>query len=168
MLTTYLSAIITRELRTLIREIQSFPDDESLWRTPPGVTNSTGTLALHLAGNLRHYVGAKLGGTRYLRDRPAEFSTRDVSRKDLVREIEEAIAVVEQVFSRLTAEVLATDFPEAVAGQIVRTEEFLLHIAAHLAYHLGQVDYHRRWVTGEASRLGAVAIPELSSARPGV
>ncbi len=46
MLTSYLSNLITRQLRALSREIQSFPDDDALWRTPPGVTNSAGTLVL--------------------------------------------------------------------------------------------------------------------------
>ena len=34
----------------------------SIWALPPGLPNSGSTLALHVAGNLRHYVGAVLGG----------------------------------------------------------------------------------------------------------
>ena len=167
MLTSYLSNLITRELRALTREIQSFPDDDTLWQTPPGVTNSAGTLALHLAGNLQHYLGAKLGGSSYRRDRDAEFSRRGVSREELVGEVERAISAVEEALPKLTSEMLDADFPEAVGGQTVRTEEFLLHLVTHLAYHLGQLDYHRRLVTGETGQIGAVAVKELSSARPG-
>jgi uncharacterized damage-inducible protein DinB len=166
MFTEQLKTVITRELRALAREIQAYPDDASVWRTFPGVANSAGTLTLHLAGNIQHYVGARLGGTGYKRDRPAEFARRDVPRKELVQEIERAIAAAEVTLPRLSEGELAADFPEAVGGRIIRTDEFLLHVATHLGWHLGQVDYHRRLVTGEAGKIGAVAVTELSTARP--
>jgi uncharacterized damage-inducible protein DinB len=154
---------MTRELRALNREIQAFPDDESLWATPPGVTNSAGTLALHLVGNLQHYIGAGLGGSDYKRDRPAEFSMRGVPREELAREIEKAIEAVEHTLPGLTAETLESDFPESVGGQVLRTDLFLLHLEAHLAYHLGQIDYHRRLVTGQDEPIGALAAKDLGS-----
>lgn len=166
MVTAHLKSVITRELRALAREIQAYPDDASVWRTFPGVANSAGTLALHLAGNIQHYVGAKLGGTSYRRDRPAEFARRDVSRAELLGEIDRAIQAAETTLPGLTDRKLQTDFPEAVGGRLIRTDEFLLHIATHLGWHLGQVDYHRRLVTGEAAKVGAVALTELSTARP--
>ena len=70
--------MILRELRTLDREIAEYPDDRSPWQTPPGITNSAGTLVLHLAGNLRHFIGTALGKSAYKRNRDAEFSTRDL------------------------------------------------------------------------------------------
>ncbi len=166
MWTSHLTAILTRELRALARELQAYPDDEALWRTLPGMPNSAGTLALHLAGNLQHYIGARLGGSGYQRDRGAEFARRHVPRQSLLEEIGRAIAAVESTVPGLGAEVLEADFPELVGGRRVRTDDFLLHLAAHLAWHLGQVDYHRRAVTGEAGAIGAVAPSELSSARP--
>ncbi len=54
-----------RELAGFERELHLFPDDETLWRTLPGVPNSAGNLALHVAGNLQHFVGAVLGGSAY-------------------------------------------------------------------------------------------------------
>ena len=44
--------IALRDLRDVKKEIESYPDDASLWRTVPGITNPGGTLALHLAGNM--------------------------------------------------------------------------------------------------------------------
>ena len=164
--TKHLMTVISRELRALARELQAYPDDASVWRTFPGVVNSAGTLALHLAGNIQHYVGAKLGGTGYQRDRPAEFARRDVPRGDLLKEIERAIAAAETTLPQVSETALAADFPEAVGGRIIRTDEFLLHVATHLGWHLGQVDYHRRMVTGEAGKIGAVAVTELATARP--
>ena len=70
------SLILARELDGMAREIQAFPDDESVWQTAPGVTNAAGNLALHLAGNVQHFIGALLGRTGYVRDREAEFGRR--------------------------------------------------------------------------------------------
>jgi hypothetical protein len=167
MLTKHLMTVISRELRALARELQAYPDDASVWRTFPGIVNSAGTLALHLAGNVQHYVGAKLGGTGYQRDRPAEFARRDVPRGDLLKEIERAIAAAETTLPQVSETALAADFPEAVGGRTIRTDEFLVHVAMHLGWHLGQVDYHRRMVTGEAGKIGAVAVTELATARTG-
>ena len=46
--------MLVRELETVVREVEAFPDDDLLWECPPGISNSAGNLALHLAGNLRH------------------------------------------------------------------------------------------------------------------
>jgi hypothetical protein len=155
------STVILRELRALRREIEAYPDDETPWRVPPGIANPGGTLALHCAGNLQHYVGAVLGGTGYVRDRPAEFSRRDVPRSAILAELDRAREAVERTLADLPAEVLGRPYPEAVAGHIFPCDRFLAQIASHLAYHLGQVDYHRRLVTGDGTTVGALATGEL-------
>ena len=68
--------LLVRELEGFRREIALFPSDDLLWRGAPGVTNAAGNLALHVAGNLQHFVGACLGKTRYVRNRDAEFSKK--------------------------------------------------------------------------------------------
>jgi uncharacterized damage-inducible protein DinB len=166
MFATHVTTILTRELRALARELEAYPDDGAVWRSFPGVLNCAGTLALHLTGNIQHYVGAVLGGTEYRRDRTAEFARRDVPRRELAEEIERAIAAVRHALPQLTDEALHDDYPQAVADRTVATDEFLLHLVSHLSWHLGQVDYHRRMVTGRPGKIGAVAVGELASARP--
>jgi uncharacterized damage-inducible protein DinB len=161
-----IAAILDRDLRTLRREVEAYADERDLWRRVPGLTNVAGTLVLHLAGNLQHYFGALLGRTGYVRDRPAEFARRDVSRAELLREIEAARAAVKAGLADLATPELAAEFPETVGGSRVTTGEYLIHLACHFAYHLGQVDYHRRVVTGSETGVGAVRPAELSSARP--
>jgi uncharacterized damage-inducible protein DinB len=161
----FYGGVILRDLRALRREVEAFPDERDLWRVPPGVTNSAGTLALHLAGNIQHYVGAVLGHTDYVRDRAAEFSRRDVPRPEILGQIDAAIRAVERGLAALSDATLAADYPEPVAGFTVTTSEWLVHLAVHVGYHLGQVDYHRRIVTGRGETTGAMAIPELRSAR---
>jgi hypothetical protein len=161
-----LAAILDRDLSALRREVEAYPDERELWRKVPGVSNAAGTLVLHLAGNLQHYFGARLGSTGYVRDRPAEFSRRDLSRSELLREIEAARDAVRAGLARLSESQLGTEFPEAVAGSKLATGEYLVHLTVHFAYHLGQVDYHRRVVTGNDSGVGAMRPGELSSAHP--
>ncbi len=50
--------VLERDLEGLAREVEMFPDDESVWNTAPGVSNSAGSLAFHLgqAGYLRRIV----------------------------------------------------------------------------------------------------------------
>ncbi len=165
MFTTWLESILLRDLATLRRELEAYADERDLWRTAPGVPNSSGTLALHLAGNLQHYLGAVLGGSGYRRDRPAEFARRDVPRAELLAGLDAAEAAVRTTLGSGRAIDLEAPFPEAVGGFQVGTGDFLLHLAAHFAYHLGQVDYHRRLLAGPGADARAVGIGALATAR---
>jgi hypothetical protein len=161
----HLRAILLRDLRALRREVEAYPDDASVWAVPDGIANSCGTLVLHLAGNLRTYVGLAIGGIAYERDRPREFSARNLPRADLFAAIDATIAAVDGALPALTEAMLAAEFPLAIGAVRVNTQDFLLHGAVHLGYHLGQVDYHRRLVTGLPATVATLAPAELSSAR---
>jgi hypothetical protein len=160
-----IAAIMDRELRALTRELEAYPDERQLWQDVPGIPNTAGTLALHLAGNLQHYIGALWGGTGYVRDRDAEFARRRVPRAELLAEIERARAAVATGLARVTVEGLKNEFPEVIVGSRIRAGEYFLHLATHMAFHLGQVDSHRRVVTGSRDGVGAVRPAELRSAR---
>lgn len=159
-----LAAIYARELATLRMEVEAYGSDQDLWRTVPGITNPGGNLALHLAGNLQHFIGAVLGGSGYQRNRDAEFGDKSVPRAAILERIDAAIRVVPKTIAGLGAETLDAEYPEAVAGVRLNTGDFLIHLAAHLTYHLGQIDYHRRIVTGGAPLGGVVSPTRLWSA----
>ncbi len=165
MLAEYFAGVIVRDLKGLRRELAAYPSENDVWKLVPGIANSAGTLALHLAGNLQHFIGVVFGGTSYRRDRAAEFSRRDVARAELVAQIEAALVAVERGLAAVSDAALAAEYPERVAGYAVTTGEWLVHLVAHLGYHLGQIDYHRRLVTGHGETVGALAIPELRTAR---
>lgn len=152
---------MVRDLRALAREVSAYPDDATVWRELPGVSNAGGTLALHLAGNVRHFVGTVLGGSRFVRDRDAEFSRRGVTRAEIVREIDAAIADADRVLATLTPQRLAEEYPIEVGGRRLETARFLQHLSAHLAYHLGQLDYHRRIAAPGSGVVGTMGIAEL-------
>lgn len=123
-----------------------------------GIDNSAGTLALHIAGNLQALVGAALGATGYVRDRDAEFSRRDVPRAEILAELEAAQTALRAGFEGLHDDAMAGDYPIEVGGRH-EVGQMVVHLATHLTYHLGQIDYHRRILTG------ADAVPGMVSPR---
>jgi uncharacterized damage-inducible protein DinB len=165
-LVTWVRAILRRDLGTLRRELDLYSDDAGPWREVPGLANSGGTLALHLAGNLRHFVGAKLGASDYVRDRAAEFADRDVPRAKLIALVDAATHEVDAALAALDARRLMEEFPDAVAGVRVTTGDLLLHLVAHFTYHLGQLNAHRRVVSGDAVSVGTLSVPALATAHP--
>ena len=163
-LASVLRTLITREVRGIKREIEAYPDDASVWRTLPGLPNAGGTLALHLAGNLQHYFGAVLGKDSYKRNRDAEFARRDVPRTEILAELDRAIVSVERTLDKLSDDTLPATYPEPIAKRTLPTTLFVVHLAGHLAYHLGQIDYHRRAVTGDGRSVDALSVRELPEA----
>lgn len=157
MMIPIIQAMLLRELAAVQRSVEAYPDDASLWAQPTGLPNDGGTLVLHLAGNLQHYVGAVLGRSGYKRDRPAEFARRDLPRAELLREISASTDAVKRTLPTLSEASLSQPFPEPIGGRTLTIEVFLVHLATHLAYHLGQLDYHRRVVTGDATGIGALS-----------
>jgi hypothetical protein len=159
-------ALLLRELATLRRELEAYPDERQIWALPPGIPNSAGTLTLHLAGNIQHFVGNRLGKTGYVRDRAAEFARRDVPRRELIAEIDATERAVSRGMAALTPEILKADYPDVMVGHRYQTEDFLIHLATHCAFHLGQVDYHRRTVTGDATSAKPMDMTQMLTARP--
>jgi hypothetical protein len=146
MLTIVLNSIITRDLQKLKLEIESYKDESNLWRIEKNIANPAGNLCLHLVGNLNLYIGTTLGHTGYRRDREAEFALKNIPKSELIKKIEATIAMVNQVLPNLKEEFLLKDYPLIVLKEKTSTEFFLVHLTAHLSYHLGQVNYHRRLV----------------------
>jgi uncharacterized damage-inducible protein DinB len=144
MITETLISIYKRDLDKLKTEIDQYESDEKLWLVATGITNSGGNLALHLVGNLKHFIGAVLGGTGYVRDRDAEFTSKSVSRAQLIAAVDETTAIVSTTLAKLTGDELAATYPIDVFGQPMTTEYFIIHLATHFNYHLGQINYHRR------------------------
>lgn len=163
MVTHWLGRAMMRDLESLRAQLNGYQDERDIWRLVPGVTNSAGTLALHLAGNVQHYIGAELGQTGYVRDREAEFDTRDLPRAELLERVEAARSALQVGLQEMRDQTLEAEYPVEVGGVRLPNGLFLLQLATHLAYHLGQVDYHRRVVTGGASLAGMQSIPALVS-----
>jgi len=136
--------LFNRDLDKLKTEIDSYKDDKKLWIISGEIKNSTGNLCMHLCGNLQHFIGSVLGNSGYVRNREAEFSTKDIPKEKLLDEINVTAKVVEKTISELKEDKFNEIYPVNVFGYEMTTEFFLVHLATHLNYHLGQINYHRR------------------------
>lgn len=146
-----LAALFRRDIARLVQEVRAFPGDAALWETRPGVTNSAGNLALHLEGNLRDFIGRQLGGVDYVRQRELEFSVKEVPVGELAGRLEEVQEMVFGIVSGLSPAQWDEVYPMNVLGVELTTRQFLMHLYGHLSFHLGQVDYLRRVITGDGA-----------------
>ncbi|PKF75084.1 DinB family protein [Chryseobacterium sp. PMSZPI] len=144
MITESLRSLYSRDLNKLKAEIEAYQSEENLWKTDKNIANSAGNLVLHLVGNLNHFLGTHLGNTGYLRQRDLEFSLKDVPRTELIEKVEATAIMIDTVLSQLSEEDLKKEYPIVVFESKMTIDYFLIHLIAHLDYHLGQINYHRR------------------------
>ncbi|PKL81724.1 MAG: DinB superfamily protein [Ignavibacteriae bacterium HGW-Ignavibacteriae-3] len=144
-----LSHFFERDLVKIIEELKLYAQEKDMWAAKAGISNSAGNLALHIIGNLNHFIGFTLGNTGYIRDRDAEFNTPSVPRSDLIAGLKDTIAVLNKSLSAMSVEDGEKPFPLAKHGETVTTNYMFLHLLTHLNYHLGQINYHRRLLTGD-------------------
>jgi len=139
-----LKALYSRDLNKLKLEIESYQNEHNLWLIEKNILNSAGNLCLHLAGNLNTYIGKELGHTGYVRDRDLEFSLKNVPRTELIRQIDQVTITVSETLNQLKEEDLQKIYPVLARPERESVEYMLIHLAMHLSYHLGQINYHRR------------------------
>lgn len=139
-----LKSLFNRDLNKLKTEIELYQNESTIWAIDKNISNSAGNLCLHLIGNLNTYIGAEIGKTGYVRDRPLEFSLKDIPKSELILKIENTIEVINNTLDLLTEKDLEEVYPQIVFEKEMTTGFFLIHLSTHLAYHLGQINYHRR------------------------
>ncbi|MCF2494577.1 DUF1572 family protein [Dyadobacter chenhuakuii] len=149
MKTEILVQLFERDLKKLRDEIQQYPSDDSLWVRLPGTINTGGNLCQHLIGNLRTYVGLALGQVHYVRNRDAEFTERLFTQTELLVELDELLPIVVKSVESLSDAQLGAEYPRNVLDMFANqtTALVLTHLLTHLSYHLGQINYHRRWIS---------------------
>jgi len=139
-----LKAIFDRDIEKVKQELSQYGNEKNLWKVQKNIKNSGGNLALHLIGNLKYFIGTILGDSGYVRNRDLEFSDKNVSIYDMIRQLDEVKTIIHNTFEKLSFEDLEKKFPVNVFGYEMNTLYFLMHLIAHLNYHLGQINYHRR------------------------
>lgn len=144
MMIASLISLYKRDLEKLKQEILQYEHENCIWETAGNISNSAGNLCLHLVGNLNTYIGAELGGTNYIRNRPLEFSQKKIPRAELIEMVEATSKLVLDTLQKLREDDLSKEYPKLVFDTKMTTGYFLMHLAVHLGYHLGQINYHRR------------------------
>ena len=115
-------------------------DDVEIWGRPNEASNSVGNLVLHLCGSTRHFLGRAVGGSDYVRDRPAEFAERGpLPRAELLRIFEDTVAETDRVLQGLSPSRLMETSERA--GQPTTVLALLLRTSHHWAVHTGPIVY---------------------------
>lgn len=134
-----------RYINQLIGEISAYKNEQNLWKVDRDIKNSAGNLALHIIGNLNDRIGVSLGRTPYVRNRDLEFSDKNVPREKIISELKNAVSIVKESLMGLKEEDFFSVYPGMVEGRKDKQVIFVMvFLIAHLNYHLGQVNYHRR------------------------
>ncbi|HSP88488.1 MAG TPA: DUF1572 family protein, partial [Ignavibacteriaceae bacterium] len=90
------------------------------------------------------FIGVVLGDSNFKRDRESEFKNKNVPREELLKSIDETIEIIQKTIAAIREEKFSENYPVEFLNRTVTTAYVLIHLAAHLNYHLGQVNYHRR------------------------
>lgn len=142
---TEIADLFSRDIDRLISELNGYSEDPKLAVVDKEISNSAGNLALHLIGNLNHFIGAILGGNGYIRDREAEFGRKGLQKQELITGLQEVKKIIAQQIPNVSEIKLEEPFPVVLSNQAqMSVRQFLIHLYGHLNYHLGQINYHRR------------------------
>ncbi|MBS1681611.1 MAG: DUF1572 family protein [Bacteroidetes bacterium] len=141
-----LTKVFSKDLEKLKEEISLYQQEQNLWKIEKQIANPAGNLCLHLVGNLNHFIGAVLGKTGYVRNREAEFSSKNIPQKKLIAMVEDTIVMMNAVLPSVKENQLNEEYPLLVLKEKTSTGYFLFHLSSHLGYHLGQINYHRRLI----------------------
>lgn len=136
--------VYKKNMQMVIADVTAYSNEEDIWVIKEGINNSAGNLVLHLIGNLQFFIGNVLGNNGYIRDRDAEFSNKNIQQSVLISELNTTATMITNTFSAMKDEQLYATYPIDKFGEGKTTGFVLLHLLAHLTYHLGQINYHRR------------------------
>jgi uncharacterized damage-inducible protein DinB len=121
---------------------------DQIWLRRGENENAAGNLALHLAGNVRQWILAGIGGEPDHRIREREFSARGGSspeelKKNLRTTVHAAIAVIRSLPpERLVERVTIQNY----SGTVL---EAIYHVVEHFSGHTGQIIFVTKLLTGD-------------------
>jgi uncharacterized damage-inducible protein DinB len=120
---------------------------EQIWWRQHESNNAVGNLVLHLAGNVRQWIVAGVGGAADTRDRDFEFACRGpLPATELKEKLAAALRDADAVLARLSAEDLRGR--RKIQVYEVSVLEAVHHVTEHFAMHAGQILYATKLLTG--------------------
>jgi hypothetical protein len=127
--------------------VESLTDQQVWWR-PNEASNSIGNLILHLDGNVRQWLVSSFNRLEDARDRPAEFSERQlIPASALLEKLGGTMRDAAEVLARLTeADLLATFH---IQGYTVKGLQAVYQVVEHFGMHYGQILVITKLVRGE-------------------
>jgi uncharacterized damage-inducible protein DinB len=120
---------------------------EQVWTRGSENENAVGNLVLHLAGNVRQWIGSGVAGRENVRDRDSEFAARGQVSPDELRSllrttVDEAVAIIEKLTPERLAETVR------IQGYDVTGLEAVYHVVEHFSQHTGQIIFATKLFTG--------------------
>lgn len=138
-------AAYANEYRMRAAELHKWVDpltEEQFWRNPYSYGNSLGHLVLHLTGNLSYYIGARIAGTGYVRNRDLEFTESSrPSKAEVLRKLDEAIAMVIATIERQSESDWTSPYSAEREPEAKDRFTIVLRCAVHFYHHVGQINY---------------------------
>jgi uncharacterized damage-inducible protein DinB len=125
--------------------------EEQVWARGSENENAIGNLVLHLAGNVRQWIVAGVGGAADIRERDGEFSARGGSSiPELQERLRGIVAEAAVVIGAVTPERLAERV--TIQKYDVSVLEAIYHVVEHFSLHTGQIIFATKLLT--ASDMG--------------
>lgn len=122
--------------------------DEQVWWRPNEASNSIGNSILHLNGNVRQWLVSSFNRLEDARDRPAEFSARQlIPASALLEKLAATMQDASGVLARLTETDLLATFH--IQGYTVSGLEAVYQVVEHFGMHYGQIVFITKLVRGE-------------------
>jgi hypothetical protein len=122
--------------------------DDQIWARGHESENAVGNLVLHLAGNVRQWMVAGLGGKPDIRVRDREFATRGgITSQELATRLRDTIEEAARVISGLTTEQLVQ--VHEIQNRRASGVEAVLNVVGHFGQHSGQIIFATKNLTGE-------------------
>jgi len=115
---------------------------EQLWRKPYPYGNSVGHLILHLTGNLNYYIGARVAGTGYVRDRDREFTEpKPLPKEEVLAAFDLTIAMVVETIRKQKPADWLKEYSAQREPEAKERFGIFLRSAGHAYHHVGQIIY---------------------------
>jgi uncharacterized damage-inducible protein DinB len=121
--------------------------EEQVWARGSENENAIGNLVLHLAGNVRQWIVAGVGGAIDTRQRDGEFSARGGSSiPELLDRLRGTVAEAAAVIAEVTPDRLAERV--IIQKYDVSVLEAIYHVVEHFSLHTGQIIFATKLLTG--------------------
>jgi hypothetical protein len=138
---------LTEGLAKIDHCLGQLTDEQAWWRPRPEM-NSIANLMLHLAGNLRQWIVAGVGGAPDVRNRPGEFADRSGTPKaDVFAKLRGVIAECDAVLARLGPDDLVAS--RRIQGYDVTVTSAIFHVIPHFRGHVQEIIHMTRVQLGE-------------------
>ena len=132
-----------RTIQSKIHQLTEPLSTAQIWTKPYAYGNSIGNLILHLTGNLNYYIGAQIGGSGYVRNRPLEFTDAGKPKDQLLAAFDRAIETVVATIAQQSDSDWSAPYT-ATSTENKNRFTMVLNCLSHADHHVGQIIYLQR------------------------